>query len=251
MNQNRFDATVTEEEMRALDVDLSRVWHGISSELWAQPAGLLERLAARLLRSPALARALCTTPSLLLSWLLASVAVFVLGILVANATDEPIVPLLAPAIAGVAVAFAYGAGADPAYEIARTMPVPARMILLLRVSVVFATNAAIGVAASFVAPTWAGVTMLWLLPMVAISMLGLAVAVVTHNATIGGLAAIGTWSAIVLGNEMRAEALAQAVAASTLERYAPLYAAIAVVSLGVALWMSGDGSNRRELAGWW
>ncbi len=245
-----FDPDVTEEEMRQLDVDLSGVWSGVIGEIWSTPASRVERLAASALRSPALARALVTTPSLIFSWILASAAVFAIGAFVANATETPIVPLLAPAIAGVAVAFAYGAGADPTYEISRTMPTSARMILLLRVSVVFLTNAILGIAASLVAPEITEVTMLWLLPMVAISLLGLAVAVVSRSATIGGGGALAVWGAIVLVNEVRSDKFAGAVIGDTLERLAPMYLLMAGLSLCLILWMSGDGSKRRELAGW-
>jgi hypothetical protein len=212
--------------------------------------GRLERVAGSLLRSPALARALMATPSLIVSWILASAAVFALGAIVANATEMPIVQLLAPAIAGVAVAFAYGAGADPAYEIARTMPTSSRMILLLRVSVVFTTNAILGLAATAIAPSLSGVTMLWLLPMVAISLLGLAVAVVTHSATIGGTTAVGVWGAIVIGSRYARDDVAAAVTQSSLESLMPLYLLITVLSLGITVWISGEGSKRRELAGW-
>ncbi len=245
-----FDPDVTEEEMHQLDVDLNGVWSGVIGEIWSMPASRVERIAASALRSPALARALVTTPSLILSWILASAAVFAIGAFVANATEAPIVPLLAPAVAGVAVAFAYGAGADPTYEISRTMPTSARMILLLRVSVVFLTNAILGVAASLAVPSLGDVTMLWLLPMVAMSLLGLAVAVVSHSATIGGGAALAVWCAIVLINEMRNDDFAGAVSGATLERFAPTYLLTMVVSLCLIAWMSGDGSKRRELAGW-
>jgi hypothetical protein len=245
-----FDPEVTEEEMHSLDVDLNQVWNGVTGELWSGPTSHVERAAGSLLRSPALARALVTTPSLILSWILASAAVFIVGAVVANATGTPIVPLLAPAIAGVAVAFAYGAGADPTYEISRTMPIPARMILLLRVSVVFVTNAVLGVLASLFAPSLSGVTMLWLLPMVAISLLGLAIAVVTHSATIGGATALAVWSAVVLGTQFATEDFAAAVSTSSLQSLAPVYLLVTGLSLGVTLWMSGDGSKRREKAGW-
>ena len=246
----RFDPGVTEEEMHSLDVDLNQVWLGVTGEIWSTPTGRIERIAGSVLRSPALARALVTTPSLILSWILASAAVFILGAVVANVTGTPIVPLLAPAIAGVAVAFAYGAGADPTYEISRTMPTSARMILLLRVSVVFVTNAVLGILASLYAPSLSGVTMLWLLPMVAISLLGLAVAVITHSATIGGAAALAVWSVVVLGAQYATEDFATAVSPSSLQSLAPIYLLIAVLSLGVTSWMSGDGSKRREIAGW-
>ena len=47
----------------------------------APPPGAVERLAGRLLRSPGLARALVTTPSLLLGWVIATAVVLVAGVL--------------------------------------------------------------------------------------------------------------------------------------------------------------------------
>ncbi|CAN5728572.1 hypothetical protein BH20CHL3_BH20CHL3_04630 [soil metagenome] len=245
-----FDPGVTEEELHTLDVNLDRVWLGLTGTLWSISTSRIERVAGSLLRSPALARALVTTPSLIFSWILASAAVFILGAVVANFTATPVVPLLAPALAGVAVAFAYGAGADPTYEISRSMPTSARMILLLRVSVVFVTNAILGALATVIVPGASEVTVLWLLPMVAISLLGLAVAVVSRSATIGGGAALAVWGAIVLAAQYRDDRLAAAVSESTLERLAPVYLSIIAVSLGVTMWVSGDGAKRRELAGW-
>jgi hypothetical protein len=61
------------------DVDLGRVWAGVAAEVWRRTPGPLERLAGWLLRSPGLARALLTTPSLLLPWLIASAAVLGAG----------------------------------------------------------------------------------------------------------------------------------------------------------------------------
>jgi hypothetical protein len=247
-----FDPGVTEEEMHSLDVDLDHVWLGVTAALWSTSASRIERIAGSLLRSPALARALVTTPSLILSWILASAAVFLIGAAVAGATETPVVPLMAPAIAGVAVAFAYGAGADPTYEISRTMPTSARMILLLRVSVVFVTNAILGSLATIIFPGVSDLTLLWLLPMVAISLLGLAVAVVTHSATIGGGAALAVWGAIVIAAQATVERadIATAVSQSSLQTLAPVYLLITAVSLGATLWMSGDGAKRRELGGW-
>ena len=53
-----------------LDVVLHRVWLGVAAVVWRRRPGLVERLAGRALRSPGLARALVTTPSLLLPWLI-------------------------------------------------------------------------------------------------------------------------------------------------------------------------------------
>jgi hypothetical protein len=63
------------------DVNLDRVWTNVSAEVWRRHPGRLERTTARLLKSPGLARALLTTPSLLLPWLIASVVVLGAGAL--------------------------------------------------------------------------------------------------------------------------------------------------------------------------
>jgi hypothetical protein len=57
------------------EVDLSRVWVAVAAELWHRTPRWHERLGGRLLGSPGLARALLTTPSLLVPWLIASVLV--------------------------------------------------------------------------------------------------------------------------------------------------------------------------------
>ncbi len=51
------------------DVDLDRVWASVAAEVWRRHPGRLERTAAKLLKSPGLARALLTTRSLLFPWL--------------------------------------------------------------------------------------------------------------------------------------------------------------------------------------
>src|SRR5690606_40597638 len=51
-----------------------------------------------------------------LAWIIASAVIFALGVVVTQATEQPLIPLLAPALAAVGVAYAYGAGADVAFE---------------------------------------------------------------------------------------------------------------------------------------
>jgi len=96
-------------------VDLGRVWTRVAAEVWRRHPGWIERMAARLLRSPGLARALVTTPSLLLPWLISTVVVFGAGALISLGPGQPIVWLVAPAVAAVGIAFAYGPGIDPAW----------------------------------------------------------------------------------------------------------------------------------------
>jgi hypothetical protein len=180
------------------DVDLNRVWLGVAAEVWHRHPGPVERLARRALRSPGLARALVATPSLLLGWILASVAVLAAGIFVTLGTGTPLVALLAPAVAAAGVAFAYGPGIDPAWELSQSMAVSDRMVLLARVLAVFALNAALGLAASAASGTAAAVTFGWLIPMTAVSALALAVAVVTRSASVGAAAGVATWAITVL-----------------------------------------------------
>lgn len=249
-DRNLMDEPVTADETASLDVDLDLVWSAVSGEIWASPTGRVERWAGALLRSPGLARALVTTPSLVLSWLLASGVVFAIGAVMTRTTGTPIIPLLAPVFAGVGVSFAYGAGTDPAHELMRTMAISDRMILLVRVLAVFAINALLGAVASVFAPALAGVTFLWLMPMVAIALFGLALATLTRSATLGSVGSMAVWGAIILGAGIENKRAALVVAQSTLVDAAPLYGLLAALSLAVIVWTSGDGSKRRDLLRW-
>jgi len=123
------------------DVDLSRVWISVAAQVWRRQPGWLERTAGRLLRSPGLARALLTTPSLLLPWLLTSIVVLAAGAAATTGSGQPVVALLAPAMAAAAIAYSYGPGMDPAWELSCSMAVSYRMVLLVRALAVFAVNA--------------------------------------------------------------------------------------------------------------
>jgi hypothetical protein len=186
------------------DIDLDRVWVNVAAEVWRRHPGRLERTAARLLRSPGLARALFTTPSLLLPWLIASVVVLAVGALTQVGVGQPLVWLFAPAVAAVGIAYSYGPGLDPAWELSCSMPVSDRLVLLTRGVAVFAVNAVLGLIASAAtlgthAPTGtAQLTFAWLLPMTAACALALAVAVAVRSAIAGAGAGVGAWLAFVL-----------------------------------------------------
>src|ERR1035441_2376908 len=112
------------------DVDLGGVWRGVATEVWRRQPSWLERRVARWLGSSGLARALLTTPSLLVPWLISTVVVLGVG------------------AAGAGISSAYGSGADPAWELSCSMAVNDRMVLLVRALAVFSVNAALGLAAS-------------------------------------------------------------------------------------------------------
>ncbi|HEY2238460.1 MAG TPA: hypothetical protein VGI21_06705 [Streptosporangiaceae bacterium] len=188
------------------DVDLDRVWLGVAAQVWQRQPGPVERLAGWLLRSPALARALVTTPSLLLGWVLASVAVLAVGAAATLTTGTPYVAFLAPAAAGVAIAFAYGPAIDPAWELAQSMAVSDRMVLLVRALAVFGLNAVLGLAASALSGaalsgTAAAVTFGWLVPMTAVCALALAAATVTRSAVAGVITGLAAWTITLLASQ--------------------------------------------------
>jgi hypothetical protein len=182
-------------------VDLDRVWTGVAAEVWRRRPGRIERLAARLLRSPGLARALLTTPSLLVPWLIATAVVFGVGALLSLGQGQPLVWLIAPAVAAVGIAFAYGPGVDLAWELTSSCAVSDRMVLLTRVVAVFAVNAAGGLLASAASGAAAGLTFSWLIPMTAVCALALAVAVAARSAAVGAGAGLAGWVIAVLASQ--------------------------------------------------
>jgi hypothetical protein len=180
------------------DVDLGRVWRAVATEVWRRQPSWLERLAARWLGSPGLARALLTTPSLLVAWVISTVVVLGVGAAATVGTGLPLVALVAPAVAGAGIAYAYGPGTDPAWELSCSMAVSDRMVLLVRALAVFAVNAALGLAAAAASGLAASVTFGWLVPMTAVSALALAVATVARSANVGVAAGMAGWAITVL-----------------------------------------------------
>jgi hypothetical protein len=198
------------------DVDLDRVWLGVAAQVWRRQPGWLERLAGRLLRSPGLARALVTTPSLLVGWVTATAVVLVAGLLATLGTGTPYVALVAPAVAAAGIAYAYGPGIDPAWELSCSMAVSDRMVLLVRALAVFGLNAALGLAASAASGTAAAVTFGWLVPMTAVCALALAAATLARSANVGVAAGLAGWVITVLSAQAAAGRFTAAVADSAL-----------------------------------
>ena len=227
------------------DVDLDRVWISVAAQVWRRQPGWLERTASRLLRSPGLARALLTTPSLLLPWLLTSVVVLAAGAAATLSSGQPVVALLAPAVAAAAIAYSYGPGIDPAWELSCSMAVSDRMVLLVRALAVFALNAVLGLAASAVSavigvpqgpggtPAAAAVTFGWLIPMTAVCAFALAVATVARSASAGAAAGVAAWLIIVLSGRVASGHFAAAVTDTVL--FLP-YLAIGAVCAAITVY---------------
>jgi hypothetical protein len=198
------------------DVDLDRVWIGVAADVWRRRPGPLERLAGRLLRSPGLARALVTTPSLLLGWVIATAVVLVAGILATRETGTPYVAFLAPAVAAAGIAYAYGPGIDAAWELSCSMAVSDRMVLLVRALAVFSLNAALGLAASAASGVVTAITFGWLVPMTAVCALALAAATVARSANVGVAAGLAGWVITVLSGQAAGGQFTTAVTDSAL-----------------------------------
>jgi hypothetical protein len=213
------------------EVDLDRVWIGVAAEIWRRHPGLVERVTGRLLRSPGLARALVTTPSLVVGWVIATVAVLAAGLVATLTTGTAFVPLLAPAVAGAGIAYAYGPGIDPAWELVESMAVSDRMVLLVRALAVFGLNAVLGLAASAASGTAAVVTFGWLVPMVAVSALALAAATLSSSANVGVVTGLAVWMVVVLAGRATTGSLVAAVTTSSL--VVP-YVFVAVVCCAIA-----------------
>lgn len=232
----RCDDCQARASISGLDVDLEKVWTGVAAEAWSEPATWPERTAARLLRSSALARTLVNTPSLFISWVLATAAVLAIGVLASPASGEPLFALIAPALAGAGIAYAYGPGVDPAYELSRTMVVSDRMVLLVRTLAVFGVNAALGLVASLFTAITADITLGWLLPMTTVSALALATATITRSANVGVLVALCVWGMVVTAAAARTQDFGAAVTSNALM---PFYAIATVALIALTLYTTG------------
>jgi hypothetical protein len=214
------------------DVDLGRVWTGVAAQVWRRDPGRVERLAGRLLRSPGLARALLTTPSLLLGWIIATAVVLAAGVVATLGTGTPYVALCAPALAAAGIAYAYGPGIDPAWELSRSMAVGDRMVLLARALAVFGLNAALGLGASAASGVAAALTFGWLVPMTAACALALAAATLANSANVGVAAGVAGWVIMVLAGRAT---LGQYTAAVTDSALVLPYLLFAVCCCAVAM----------------
>jgi hypothetical protein len=216
-------------------VDLGRVWLGVATQVWRRRPGRVERLAGRLLRSPGLARALVTTPSLLLGWVIATVVLLAAGAVATRASGTPWVALCAPALAAAGIAYAYGPGIDPAWELSCSMAVSDRMVLLVRALALFGLNALLGVAASAVSGAAAALTFGWLIPMTAMCGLALATATVARSANAGVAAGLAGWVIAVLAGKAVDGHVLTAITDSAL--VLP-YLAIAACGTAIAVYMT-------------
>lgn len=232
-----------------LDVDLERVWRGVAAETLARQPHAIERLFGWMLRSPGLARAVVTTPSLVASWLLASAIVLGVGVVATADTGEPWFALVAPLLAGIGVAYAYGPGIDPAFELSQSMAISDRMVLLARVVAVFGLNALTGLLATLVTANAAGLTFGWLLPMTTVAALALAASTLSRSANVGVGAALAGWALILLATNYDANDWIATVQPDATSGIALFYV-IATICCGWLAWYATSRQNTYRKGGW-
>jgi hypothetical protein len=211
-------------------VDVDRIWRAVAAEVWRRRPSVVERLAIRVLRSPGLARALVTTPGLLLGWVIATAVVLAAGAVATAGTGTPYLALCAPAVAGAGIAYAYGPGVDPVWELSRSMAVSDRMVLLTRALAVFGLNAALGVIGSLAASAVVPLTVGWLLPMTAVCAVALGAATVARSAGVGVAAGLCGWVLTIVGSWAASGSMTAAVTSGGLM---VLYVACIVTGVAV------------------
>src|SRR6202044_1986287 len=138
---------------------------------------------------------------LLIGWVIATAVVLLAGMAATLGTHTPYVALLEPAVAAAGIAYAYGPGIDPAWELSQSMAVSDRMVLLARALAVFGLNAVLGLLASAASGAVVAVTFGWLVPMTAVCALALAAATLARSANVGVAAGLAGWAITVLGGQ--------------------------------------------------
>jgi signal transduction histidine kinase len=160
-------------------------------------APALDRAMMRIGVHDDVARIIGATPALRASWLMAALAVALFAVLGA-AVDSRIltgVAILAPILPVAGVAAAYGAWADPMFEISQATPSSGFHVLVLRSLAVLASAAVLVCVTAAVTPTTGLDAIAWLLPSLAVCATSLMLATFMPIARAAAIVALG-WLAL-------------------------------------------------------
>ncbi|MBC9728134.1 zf-HC2 domain-containing protein [Streptomyces sp. TRM68367] len=203
-------------------------WERLDAELDAPRPGLLETLLVRLGVAGHTARLLAATPVLRRSWLAAVVAVLLMTVAASRSLDagSPTLFLaLAPLLPLAGVALSYGPVLDPAYEMTVVAPMHGFRLLMLRTVAVLVAGLGLNGLATLALPGYGLRALAWLLPALALTATGLALA--PRLGPVAAPCAVGgTWVAVLV--------VAQAAQPSASDPLAPFTAAGQGVSAAVA-----------------
>jgi len=159
---------------------LAAGWERLDAELDAPRPSLVESLLVRLGVADHTARLLAATPILRASWLGAVVAVLVMTVVAADSmriAGSPILFLaLAPLLPLAGVALSYGPALDPTYEMALVSPTHGFRLLMIRTVAVLTVGLGLNGLATLALPSYGLRALAWLLPALALTGTGLALA---------------------------------------------------------------------------
>ena len=187
--------------------------------------------------------------------LLASALVMALGVALAatrTAASGDLLAMVAPVVAAVGISGVYGPQRDPAFEVVAATPTSVRLILLIRIALVFGYDLALALAASGVVAAvgadQAGLRALvvaWLGPMALLSALCLVLAVwVGADVALG--AALALWALRVLAGSALADRPWLVDAVHAVWSTNPVTSLAAAVLALLALLLAGRGEPVRR-----
>ncbi|MCX4915604.1 anti-sigma factor family protein [Streptomyces sp. NPDC060011] len=161
-------------------VALDAGWERLDAELDAPRPGPVEALLVRFGVADHTARLLAAAPVLRRSWLGAVVAVLAMTVAAANAARVGATPTLflalAPLLPLAGVAVSYGPKLDPAYEMAVVSPLHGFRLLMIRTVAVLTVGLGLNGVATLALPSYGLRALAWLLPALALTASGLALA---------------------------------------------------------------------------
>ncbi|MGW1162128.1 zf-HC2 domain-containing protein [Streptomyces sp. NPDC002513] len=152
-------------------------WERLDAELDAPRPGLFEALLIRFGTADHIARLLAATPVLRASWLGAVLLVLATTVAAVYAVDSPTLFLaLAPLLPLAGVALSYGPALDPTYEMAVVAPLHGFRLLMIRTVAVLVTSLGLNGLATLALPGYGLRALSWLLPGLALTATGVALA---------------------------------------------------------------------------
>jgi hypothetical protein len=157
---------------------LELVWADVEQAIGVPTRRPAEAVLLRLGTPEHVARLLAATPSLTLSWLIAVAGCLAFAVAAAHVSSRGLLVFLAlaPLLPVAGVAAAYGPGVDPSYEISLATPTRGFRLLLIRATAVLASTSSLAGVAALALPDFGWLTAAWLLPSLALTALGLALA---------------------------------------------------------------------------
>ena len=212
---------------------LDAIWDEVIDRVDEPRRSLVERVLGRLGVAAHTARLLAATPTLQLSWLLSIAGAVLTAVALTRGSDTgPLLQLLvAPLLPPLAVALAYGAGVDPAYELGVATPTHGLRLVLLRTIASVAVTIAVGLVTTLMVP-WSWTALAWLLPSLGLAALTLAMRTFNRSPLRCALAVDAGWALVVVLSQDRHRAGVEGMGPGTQVAFVVLgAAALVVVSL--------------------